>query len=609
MRIEGETGTEQFTYLNRQEQRKAAKANRRQKSPIVTKYEAADQGFHQADRVRSSALLKAGESQIRAIYQSQSLIYIPLAESIRVLAFYAERIKVKDGQNPMLPQTHRHDYYRIPIKGTSLSDVEDTELPLSREDAQRVSKLFYRRKYYPMLQREYRAQEIALFLPIEVAVNEGKVSIPHKIRPLVNCLQAYFDYSIPFFTRTDIDPTNEDNFLWHLAKSGGRLLVRSLSGYLPARLGILPASLLSLYEERKLTSVNGALWWSLNILGDINDGVEYAIPTGTLPPGFDKYLKFDKKNNERTVKILRPVYAKSVASQFSGETNPIYLEKTATLLREVSDTLREDILKSIEGFISIKLDNHPAISEILVTCHNKNATQSYRKGFIFVLKLKDGQTHLSVEIKDEKRVFGIPGQLVKENPHIADFIAQEIIQATFDSIVEKHPKIDRGELATPNILRRELPVTKNSFETIATDDLLEESEFYQKGPKIKTRGIPFLKPVPSKAYPHPEELLKVPEFTVVHTEQLIQDLLPGKTRDPKIISKLLNDVAKFERGQTDFYQVEEARKRGLVLIAQKSGDYRILYLPKSKGIFVIPAILHRSQYNNKGLSNLVDRLK
>ncbi len=609
MKIEQEAGVEQeFIPLNRTARRRAERVARHQKSPLAAKYEAADRSFHQADGVRSTAISEADGNPIRVIYQGQTLIFIPLAQSTRDLAFYAEKVGVRDNENLMLARTHRHDYYGTPIKSISLADLEAIELPLSQEDAQSIGSLFYRRSYYPMLERERRAQEVALYLPIEAAVNAGKVSIPHKIRPLVNCLQAYFDYSIPFFTRPDIDPENEYNFLRHLARSGNRLLIKNLAAYLPARLGISPDSMVKLYEERKLTSSNGSIWWSINFLGDIHNGVEHAIPAGTLPTGFLKYLKFDKKNNQRAVKILQPAYASSVFSQLRGETTPVYLEKTAALLGEISDTLREDIFRSQGGFISIKPDRNPVISEILVTCHNKNAGQSYRKGFIFVLKLKDGQTHLTVEVKDERRLFGIPGQLVKENPHAGDFIAQDIVLATLESIRQKHPKPDRGELTTPYRLRRELPVTQNSFRAVPTDiPIIDEPT--PKSPKIKTRGIPFLKVAPLPIFPHPEEELRVPEFTVLYTEALIQGLLPGKTRDPKTISRLVNDVAKFESGQADLYRVEEARKRGIVLLAQKSGDYRILYMPKSEGVFVIAAILDRSEYNNKGLGNLIDKIK
>ncbi len=367
------------------------------------------------------------------------------------------------------------------IGKTSLIDIEQMPLPLQKSDIGRINKLFKSLpkvkdpKDDPVNKRQIIAGRIMIEMASQkLARPDLKITIPDNLKPVNDRLKAYFEY----WTALTIDPPHgTDNadieeFLYIKAiKKSAPWLMDGLASFVPACLGITPASVSKLYESRFLdcalstSAISKFLMerdWKPKMLDYWEQSSKWAHRLHNLPPDLQEFQYLDKEMDEEASQILLVHYS---SIEDVGE-----IKQSAASFKERIKTYREvihsDIMQSNKRRLLLSAPDDNAISNITLTCQNKDV-------LIFILQFKNSNAHLTLELGKDGRVYGFPAQLIHDHPKLEDQVFADVLPPVLEEAQKRHPSIEPVTVFTP---KKDLPPTESSIE-----------------PKVKPEYVPVAK--------------------------------------------------------------------------------------------------------------------
>lgn len=344
------------------------------------------------------------------------------------------------------------DLFSAKIGGTSLADVEKMELPLADDDIRRINRMIRRANFGGFnLSRlssiQKWVQDTMVILPIQTLARSKDFHLPNQLKPLNDRLTSYFDYYVPFLVNPrSIDNTELQLFLLTSLWSGWHFQ-DGLSGFVPARLGLTPSSVIKLYKEAVRSYVFGGRFFK----SSLEPAARISYKPGALPEELGIYLHQNDAVDKKAVIALTDHYENGKPAL--PENGNQDLDTLLLRARRYQQVLRADILKSKEKYLRVSL-NHPLLDHVLLT----NQYQ-YKQTLIVIAKFLDQQTHLTLEINGDGNLYGLPVGLKDKIPNIGELLAQDIITPVLAEAKSRHPEVEPIVISSKPAPRPEITVT------------------------------------------------------------------------------------------------------------------------------------------------------
>lgn len=464
-------------------------------------------------------------------------------------------------------------YSRL-VRDTSLSDIEQMRLPLNLDQISQINRML-RLYMFPRLRRyECLSQDALWLLPTQTLartqfVDKGKNKpIPMQLRNLSSRAVAYLDYYLPFLTTHFVDKDAVYAFYQNI-RWIGRNIWPTFGHYVPARLGLSPASTIKIFED-KLDEMNLPFGVGKRILNLMEKEARDAYRKDALPVHLHKYLHYDRSKDQEAGVTLQEYYA---AKYSSFEALPASVDELFNRLSLYRKSFARDI-KTASCDLRLQLPQHPVIGEILLT-------SQYPQTLMVVLLFKKGGLHVTLEVNSSQRVYGLPRNLVAESPHVIDLLGKDIFGTILDQAKQRHPEVE----PEPWIALQETSkfIAQSPVLTLPAQMLETEKQPIEPKPEKRKRRLGLI-PQFMQAQPELPQPIQTrqPIFKVFHTKAEIVGLL-GKNTPEEVIDRIMQDIARFECGDKKISPLQE----GAGLFKLRVGDYRIILQRLPNGIFII----------------------
>ncbi len=484
----------------------------------------------------------------------------------------------------------------------SLADIEQMDLPLRPDDIRSINTLVASNPFRTITYNHGLARNIALFLPLQVLAR--KEIIPYQIQPLAERLISYMDYYLPLIMQAGIDDSNLNNLLRTLAYLG-QPFVQALGVYIPARTGLTPASLVKFYKERRDNDSIAGEWGTLNTVL-IPETSESYTASG-LPPHLFQYQLYNRDYDKNASFQLGEHYKASLdkGREFDSEVD--------TLLSRLHLYRRKLFPEALKG-LPIDLEGHPVISRIILACQNK-------QNMMLVLLLKDGQTHLTLEVTEKGDVYGIPNQFKKSYLGTEDALLKDVLAPVVNLAQRMFPQIESSDHLAFRPLKKmdyisdpivdsiptktkrrhflprltsivpELPIPKRLEEVVRAYQLV-----YEKNGEFKTIStdedrLAYASTVAYKIYKKETRL-----------KEDIEVLLKALVADPKGKGtyKIVDASVSIASRREDLWSFR-GDERGIRFQHPESRKLRLVYCfdPMDSSVVIIEDILHHENFDKK----------
>ncbi len=489
-------------------------------------------------------------------------------------------------------------------EGVSLMDIEQMKLDrsseqaISLEDIARINSIFrlrfdpklllHLRRPYTQDNMESIIRRVVIYLATQkLARPELKLAIPLSLAPLHERLIHYFDYYTKIIANTAADEETDIN-LNRVLNYYGPWLDQALGCYIPARLGITPASAIKLYKYRTETSFVLPLYWVLTMRA-LNFNSSKAYRDNILASDLESLIHPDGGADQIAADKLL------VLTDIGNKTDDQLVEanfRAESLLEKFSlyhKSLYADVLNSKDQRLEvINLNAESTLNKITVVFQYKNTA-------MLVLHFRDGQTRLLLElgkdINNDQRyaLYGIPSKLLQNYPHVVPLIIIEILQPLLKQLRLMHPAIED----TSKKAHKPAPIIFPSPKTAQN-----QQEVMRERVKIEKVKPPrgFMTPIQLVlAEPKLHESTHQPKkFTVLFSKFQIEQSLPKNT-PLEVVDQIVRELRNFELGRVIL--ADKIRVSGDWEL--KSGQYRI-FLRHKKGRFYA--------FVSAGKRNMGDRL-
>lgn len=535
-------------------------------------------------------------SYFSAITYQMKPVFVPYVEAAREYSHQLEEARRLGGvEDNYLNQLIQGDFYTRPIRGVSLKDIES--LPFSSEDpnllsteSMRAINSFFGTNYLaeaatrlgiPTKNKDSIIRQVALILPVQVAARASEVRTPPNLKPLVSRLTSWLDYYVPYVAGNpewEAEWEFISNCLWM-----GKFFWCTLASYMPAKLGITPSSAANLFKERTVSSEYRRSWKP--IFNVLKKEYEYAFPKNGVPEEVSPFIRYDHSIGEQVASFIRGQLALPGSSSLENidEVNAH---------REI---LRNEALSSKRKVVKLPFEDHPFLERVLMSAYTETAAASYKGTVMFVLQLKNG-LHITIEFNGDKRVYGIPPEVLRDQPHIEDHLIDVAVMPFIDKLRNR-----ATVLSVPQIRSVESAIP---YRPVLNVEQVNESQKV----KIKTRKAAPVLVLSQPEVPQPAQIID-PVFRVNHSRAEVQAKLGKNTKDQERVDRVMQGIHSFEIDQRDCYLLEEARRLGLRVYGLRVGDDRVLIQSVSGNNYNLAAIIHRSKYNNSTLNKLLHSLK
>lgn len=559
-------------YENRQMRREREHLGNHAHPREITVLQAAARSYDKALDEWSQIFGQNVNSWSEAIYRGKEPSFLPeYFCRIRTLSQALHNADRLRPQEPRIADIAHLDVFHRRIKGLSLVDIETLQLPLSGEDLVRISH-FLRYTHLSRLlssRQDRQAQEIAISLPSLDLARPSEVVIPAQLRPLHTRMTSFLDYFLKFIDSPYLSWEQEGQFGRAVLSIGPRLL-QGLGIFLPARLGITPSSALKLFDEKMVSGLKGWSW--VGIRRQVKGELENAYREGGLPSTLAPFQYPDALADQKAAQILQAYYQNYEIRETGGGD-------LFTRLQRYLKVLRAETHSRPEGFIRLSFD-HPAIEEVRLA-------SQYKKSLTMVLRFKGGGTNLAVETNCQNRLYGLPGSLVRENPHVGTLLAQEILTAVLNYSRSRYPNIEPRpviKIASPIVPFENRPVSDNGG--------LQEVhvvEIPEPGPPKRKRLPTVQRPFEELKLPLPPQKGMEPTFKVDHTRSQVVKMTGGMNE--KMVERVMETIRGFEWGEKTAKDLTHIPRHYRLRV----GDFRVVLYHIGGNKYVLSRIEHRSK--------------
>ncbi|QQG43131.1 MAG: hypothetical protein HYW45_02935 [Candidatus Daviesbacteria bacterium] len=541
----------------------------------------------------------------KALYQGEPFIGRWL-EVRRKLPFFLEQAQLKnlDPANRFvstatLNRFDEQDYYSrelgvpsflgVPLStGTSLFDIEQMPLlkstsdgrerfQLQAVDIQRINGMFHEGQS----RRPGRDTSVVLLSMIYLASQEfarpdEKTPLPQSLHPLRDRLVAYFDYYQDLMTSFGFSLKDEYSFLGALQYTKP-WLPHALGMFMPARLGITPASAVKLFQTRSELSSSPLFWRTSGILKTLELSAADAHREKNLPTNLQRYQDYDRDTDNEALRQLWQFYGGADLSE--QELARVYTDSTNLLDKLIDLYFKDvysDIMRSPQRQLKLAMPQDHLIKEVTLTCQNKQV-------LIFILHFADGKTHLTLELSQGDKFYGMPAKAVKDNPHFISFIFADILPPVLEAAKKRHP--DREPIRLSDYRRTE-PLM---VQTVVFDQLPTPSVELPVPKRVRSRPRRLLTPLAQYlSGPKPVDHQDSPEFkySVIHSKALVEEKM-GRGARPNDVERVMEHIRRFELGFTPIKMIDWSEGKRVV---GRVGDLRIVYNHLGNGVYALEAI-------------------
>ncbi len=475
------------------------------------------------------------------------------------------------------------DSYGRQVFGTSLKDIEgmgpDPETGyLHKDDIKRINSMLRGREAIPLLSRlsslrhsskNHEVIDPLIILAIQSWARPETRKIEPSLKPLQNNLEAYFDYYVDMAIDPSLDSDTELQFSNTLGWLGPTFNA-ALAGYLPARLGISPSSAIKIYAQKTQQKFReGKSGWNIAKAHADTHLVE-AYLEGSLPEDLAPYQFYNEEADARAAHILETHYRNALSSnedQFEAHEKA---KKEKAQFGASAASVFKQIFRDPDQRIELSMD-HGAISRVTVTATNRRVA-------MFVIHLGE-DTHVTLEMDKEGRVFGIPPSLLKKHPNIGDMLLADILPPLLEKVTppKKNNLPPKAVVYPAPTLPQEIP---------EVDHEPEEPKV-----KVKTRGKRSSDGKPN--LPTPERLPKKVRF-VSHSEEQVRELLGGKKVNSQTIEQIMKTIERFEYGDKSAVRLRQNRNQVRIRV----GNLRIVLNIEEGNNFSLDKIGDKEQFDN-----------
>lgn len=340
-----------------------------------------------------------------------------------------------------------------------------------------------------------------------------------------------------------MDPV-EDAYFYNILVWGRSWLPQSLGCYIPARLGITPASAIKLFYERAQNSYLPSLYWGSDSslrtpTGLFTKGARSAYSENGFPAGLKEYRHYDAQMDRNASEELLKFY-QGIANETSDEMDRKFLG-----LRE---TIFQDIQSAPSKRLEVTLPKDHAIRRIILA-------RQYRQTLMIILQFADDQTHLTLEhalnspdgIDKEDHFYGWPRELIRENPELTTVIAADLLAKLVQDTLRRHPeqavkprRVFPGEASLPSYIP--------TFPQESVYVPVPKEKERRRLPKILTPIQQVLTEEPSPPA-QKERLLR--KFRVAYSRIQIEEFLPRNTPQDRV-DQIISELRRFEYGRAQF---------------------------------------------------------
>lgn len=530
----------------------------------------------------------------KIVYQGEPFIYTYLEtrHGIPQLIKRIQKIQQNISGNQSayaenLANLKNQDVFSHKIKGVSLNDIEQMPLPLERDNIKRINRVFHT-VFSPGKNQSFVMRYALLCLATQkIARPEKQIAIPASLERLYNRIIHYLDYYVDFFTTSSPTQEEQERFLIALGWAG-RWLIYTLGCYLPARLGLTPSSVIKLYQQQT-TNVSSILRHV--IIHEMEKQTKFSFRKDSLPADIVDYQHYNSQNDKIAAQLLVDFYEKQDLKDVEIASASTDSEQLLERLEGYRKAIRAEIMNSHNNRLTLNFSPNNVINEVIITNQRQN-----KQTLIFILKFKDKQAHLTLEIDDKNRLYGLPGELIKENPHIGDSILRDILVPFLEKMRLKHPDIETkpispSELFSKPLILSQSPVSVKEVEEVDIEPV--------KNPRRVSRIPTSIGRVFTQAQePEPPSPIseKPRQFRVIHSRKRVAEMLRGTPRSQDI-AQIMEAIRKFEFGQKLSKQISWSRGTRVVL---RVGDWRIILNPIGKNFYTLETVGQRKDVYGRG---------
>lgn len=475
------------------------------------------------------------------------------------------------------------DLYTNSQSGISLNELEDMQLPLTRENIAKIGKLFHNSLFSFSHMNKVYIRKIMADIVLQPLINPER-AMDEQLHPIRDRLVAFFEFYKPFITEEYVPPGQEGSFIityfWL-----GEDFRRSLGLYIAADSGLSPSSIIKLfcYRIRPFPA-----WLAQNkFINLLESYFNDAYPTSGInatPKLLQRYLAYDAKADTQATKLLYHHYIESPAPQDLANMQIDHItteELLAQYTKRYRNLIRVDSFQDPNRYLRIPFTNHPVFQEV-IACFKPNKSR-HKNNSLFILSFQDG-THLTLEMdKESRRLYGIPPQLLKSSFHINDLLIRDIIGTLVKDARRKHPDQGKSQIITIDSLFRERFPTHPPIYIKVTEESAKPKR--KQNERTSTAIIAFNPPeVPEPIIPRRRE------FYVEYTADLVADKLRVKVNN-QLVGRTMRTILAFEYGDKPFKRLESDSS----LFSVRQGDYRIIFRYTGGSRFIIDRIGNRDK--------------
>lgn len=522
----------------------------------------------------------------KVIYKGRPFISDWL-EVRRELPLFLERAQLAGSKDQVvipeaaLNRFHEQDFYSKELGGrrflkltmsvgTSFFDIEQmllirsnsnnqSQWSLQTEDIRRINRMF-RAGESPVM-----FQAMIYLATQEFARPEQKNLVSPVLHPLRDRLVAFFDYYKDLMFNFDMGVKDEFSFCETLAYTRPGLPL-ALGVYMPARLGITPSSAIKLFQTRAELSLSPFFWRSSGVLEAMEMGAEEAHREKNLPANLERYQHYDEKMDNEVLKQLSRFYGQNKLTE--AELEALY-NNSDNLIDKFIDLyfkdLYSDVMRSPHRQLNFKMPEGHVISNITLSCQN-------RQTLILILHLADGITHLTLEIGQGNKFYGMPAKLVTDHEHFIKAIFSDVLPPILEEARKKHPNREPLRISDyRKVEQSEVQIT-GIDQQLSLDEAVRlpvPKRKHHEPSKILTPLAQYL------AGPKPVNATELPEskYHVICSRSSIIEKLGGHPR-PKDVDKIMRHIRMFELGQAQPKMIDWSGGKRLI---DRVGDFRIVY--------------------------------
>lgn len=494
----------------------------------------------------------------------------------------AEKI---EGPSKTMELGKKRDMFGIDIRGISLADIEKLPLPLDDSSIRTISK-FIRHGFFSRLSiKQNAAQQSALLLPTHFLARSNfpdrsfNRRAPEALRPLAERMTEYMDFFTPFLTDPDVGSGERfralASFPWI-----GTAFIEAFGYYVPARLGISPSSAMKAFESMVIDNPTGVRKEYMEVLGK---EAANAFRKDALPAEIHRYLQYDPTRDREATGRLAEAYAEKI------EDYPQDYEEAIEIFNRNRTNIQKDInaSKGAKAF-EVALGN----SQVDVV-----VASQYTQTLIFILKFRNSDTHLTLDIKDDGTIYGLPHSLNFESPLLAEHLTNDLFTAMTAESKKRYP--DRA----PRL--RDLPPSLEflqAFQFRLPEALLLKSDDDGEVSRPKKRRGETLKAIIAPLTADQPELPKAQpsrykKYRVAYSKKKIRELAGKKVTD-EMVDRLAAALRQFEYGEKRVKALEEDGQYDSKDLRIRVGDFRMVIESRGAGRFrLIEVDDRRDAYN------------